>query len=258
MRDLGRRLVIALGIVVAAAAAVGYAWIAGGIAQPLGVGLGSVERPSEDGALPFRLEDGRPAWIVSRDDEVRVLDARVPTAPGEPGRLVAWCGAADGVFLDVAGGATFSPDGRPLDDGSDRGLTVYPTTERDGGATLDIGRDDTVAPPASGDPGSTGCPAGAPRTTHRPAADEIFDPTVAADEEPRGWVWLEGRLTVRDGEPFLCDGLEGACVTGAPAAGIDPALIPGGEAELAGIFVGRVEDGAIDDLSVVPDLGGSS
>jgi hypothetical protein len=257
MRDLGRRLVIALGIVVAAAAAVGYAWIAGGIAQPLGVGLGSVERPSDDGAHPFRLEDGRPAWIVSRGEDVLVLDARAPTSPGELGRLVAWCGEADGVFVDILGDATFGPDGQPVGD-ADRGLLVYPTADRDGGAMLDIGRDATVAPVASDAPATAGCPPGRARTIHRPAANEIFDPTVAGDEEPRGWVWLEGRLTLRDGEPFLCDGLDGSCTTGAAVGGIDPALIPGGEAELAGVFIGRVDDGAIVDLSVVPDLGGSS
>ena len=258
MRDLGRRLVLAIGIVVAAAAAVGYAWIAGGIAQPLGVGVGSVEQPSDLGAYPFTFDDGRPAWVVRSADGTRVLDARVPVDPGEPGRLAAWCGGPEGVFIDLVGGATFAPDGRLLDGPARGGLLVHPTAETDGGAILEIGRDPSPAPVASAEPVGLDCQPGTPTRGHVPDAAEIFDPSVAADEEPPGWVWIEGRLAVQDAEAVLCDGLSGACATAAPVRGIDPALVPDGEAELAGIFIGRVEDGAIADPSYVPDLGGSS
>ena len=82
---------------------------------------------------------------------------------------------------------------------------------------------------------------------------EIFDPSVAVDEEPPGWIWLEGTLVAADDEARLCDGLEDGCDAWAVATGIDPATVT----ETRGQFIGRVRDGAIAGLIIVPDLGGS-
>lgn len=260
MRDLGRRLLIAIGIVLAAAVAVGYAWIAGGIAQPLGAALGSVERPSTDGAFPFQLEDGRPAWVVSAGDEAWVLDARAPVSDGRPGRLVGWCGGAEGVFLDVLDGTTYAATGAVIGGPDTGGLLRYPVTPADGGRTLRVGREAAPVPASSGgdEPVALDCPPGTPWTVHRAPSAEVFDPSVAANEEPRGWVWLEGTLVAVGDQALLCDGLDAGCATGAVARGIDPARVPADDRRLAGIFIGRVEDGAIVDLSFVPDRGGSS
>ena len=91
---------------------------------------------------------------------------------------------------------------------------------------------------------------------HVPDADEVFDPSVAADEEPPGWIWLEGRLVAAGGQALLCDGHGGDCATGAVVRGIDPAtiaddtlgydgLLPGSRARRrhrgAALLVGRGE-----------------
>jgi hypothetical protein len=99
------------------------------------------------------------------------------------------------------------------------------------------------------------CVEGSAWVAHAPDPDEIFDPSVALDEEPPGWIWIEGRLEAADGGVRLCDGLDGPCATSAVVAGIDPATLE----PLTGIFHGRVRDGALRDLSIlppVPDAGG--
>lgn len=254
MRDLGRRLLIGLAVVAAAVMAVGYAFIAGRIAAPLQSDLGTFPVPEESGAQAVLLADGRPAFIVAADGEVTVLDARGRHAANAPGRLVAWC--EGGIFLDLIEGATYAADGQLLGGPAPGGLVVYPVRSVDGGTRFTIEADGVAAGSAPGEPPALDCPADR-RVVHRPDADEVFDPSVAADEEPPGWVWLEGRLGSAGGEPVLCDGLDGACATFAPVGGIDPALIPRDERALSGSFIGRVQDGVIVELNFVPDPGGT-
>ena len=86
---------------------------------------------------------------------------------------------------------------------------------------------------------------------HEPRRGEVFDPSVAAEEEPPGWVWMEGRLVAAGGQALLCD--PGAdCVSGAVARGIDPAKVLAAGSGLDGLFYGRIRDGAIDELQYVP------
>jgi hypothetical protein len=88
------------------------------------------------------------------------------------------------------------------------------------------------------------------RLVHRPEAGEIFDPSVAADEEPPGWVWLEGSLVAIRGQVLLCDA-GGDCGTGMVAHGIDPAKVGIDGLDFDGLFLGRVRDGAIEELQYV-------
>jgi hypothetical protein len=255
MRDLGRRLLIGLAVVAAAVMAIGYAFIAGRIAAPIQSDLGTFPVPDAPGVQAVLLADGRPAFIVVADDEVTVLDARGRHAANAPGRLVAWC--EDGTFLDLVDGASYAADGRLLGGPSPDGLVAYPVRALDEGARFTVEADGIAAGSASGEPTALDCPMNR-WVVHRPDADEVFDPSVAADEEPPGWVWLEGSLRAEDGEPILCDGLDGACATFAPVGGIDPALIPADEQALRGSFIGRVQDGVIVELNFVPDPGGPS
>ena len=87
---------------------------------------------------------------------------------------------------------------------------------------------------------------------HEPADGEAFDPSVAAEEEPPGWIWLEGHLEAIGGQTLLCDGPANACATGAVVPGIDPAKVAALDQPMAGLFLGRVGDGAIDELHFVP------
>ena len=255
MRDLGRRLLIGLAVVASAVMAIGYAFIAGGIATPIQSDLGTFSVPDAPGAQAVLLADGRPAFIVSTRNDVTVVDARAPHPAGSPGRLVAWCGSM--LFLDPVDGTTYGEDGQRLEGPGSDGLVVYQARPLDDGASFVVSGEGASAPTSTGEPLALPCPA-TRWVTHRPEADEIFDPSVAADEEPPGWVWLEGGLRTQGGEPILCDGLDGDCPASAPVGGIDPALIPSGEQALIGSFIGRVRDGVIVELQYVPHSGGPS
>lgn len=255
MRDLGRRLLIGIAVVAAAVMAIGYALIAGRIAAPIESDLGTFTMPGDAGVQAVLLADGRPAFIVARDDEVAVIDARGRHGTGAPGRLVAWCEAA--IFLDPLDGATYAADGRLLDGPGSDGLVVYPVRRLDDGARFVVTGEGASAPASAGKRPALDCPP-ARWTVHRPDAGEIFDPSVAAGEEPPGWIWLEGRLRADGGETMLCDGLAGECATFGPVGGINPALVPDDDRALVGSFIGRVRDGVIVDLNFVPDPGGPS
>jgi hypothetical protein len=254
MRDLGRRLLIGLAVVAAAVMAIGYAFIAGRIATPIESDLGTFEVAAEPGARAVLLADGRPAFIVVSEGDVIVVDARGRHAAGAPGRLVAWCDNTTPYFTDPLDDATYAADGTRLAGSTGPGLVRYPVTDADG-SRIRVGADGTAAGQLDDFEVPIACEGS--RVVHAPTPGEIFDPSVAADEEPPGWIWLEGRLRAEAGEAILCDGLDGACATYAPVGGIDPALIPGDGQALIGSFIGRVRDGVIVDLNFVPDSGGS-
>jgi hypothetical protein len=104
--------------------------------------------------------------------------------------------------------------------------------------------------PETGGPPDPACPANA-WVMHEARAGETFDPSVAVEQEPPGWIWLEGTARVVDGEVRICDGRTGGCEASADTVGIDPASLRGGTT--SGQFIGRVRDGAIENLILVPD-----
>jgi hypothetical protein len=254
VQDLGGRVVIGLGVIVAAVVALGYVFVYLGIATPPGGDLGTLAVPPAGDVLAARLDDGRPVYVSNIGDEVHVVDARAPHSGGEVAPLLAWC-VAGGTFLDLAGGRSYGADGARLVEGGGTGLTLYRTRPDEDATRVIVEAEAGSAGAAGGDADTAapGCPANSAWVIHTPEEFEIFDPSVAADEEPPGWIWLEGTLGVTDGEARLCDGLGVGCATWAPVTGIDPATDPSVE----GRFIGRVRDGAVEDLVVVPDLGGS-
>jgi hypothetical protein len=253
MRDLGRRLLIGLGVVAVAVMAIGYAYIFGGIATPVGGDLGVLAVPASGTASAVLLDDGRPVFVVNdAEGGVWVIDAQRPQAPGTLGLLISWCPQTRR-FVDPGDGAVYAPDGRLLAGPADRGLVAFASRPApEDPASVVVGSDTELRgqEPAGGEP-----PAGCPGRTvvHEPQPDETFDPSVAAEAEPPGWIWIDGTLRVIDGEVRLCDGQQSACEGFAPAVGIDPASLADDAVGVGGRFIGRVRDGAIEGLILVPD-----
>ena len=256
VRDFGRRLLIALAVIAAGATAIGYAFIAGGIAAPARGERAVLEVPASGMATAAVLDDGRPVFVVNDPDRgVWVVDAQGRQRSGTPAVLVSWCPTTR-IFADPAAGSGFAPNGELRWGPAEGGLVVFATRSApDDPSRVIVGSDTTVQ-------GRGAETDGPPETTcsdsswlvHRPPAGEVFDPSVAVSEEPPGWIWLEGLLAAtNDGGVQLCDAAPADCATGVPVGGIDPATVAGGQG-LEGLFIGRVRDGAIEGLMSVPDL----
>lgn len=255
MSDLGRRLLVGLGVAVAVVAAIGYGFIAGGIASPIRGDRAVLELPPPGGASATVLDDGRPVFIVNDPDlGIRVLDAQRPQPGGGLGVLVAWCPDSR-TLVDLRDGSIFAPNGEVLRGPAADGLVAFASRPvPDDESRVIVGSDTVVqgrAAASAGIPG--GCGGGF--VVHQPQGDETFDPSVAADQEPPGWIWTEGTLRVVGGEVRLCDGLGDPCDAYAETIGIDPATGgPGADVDgIGGRFIGRVRDGVIEGLINVPD-----
>ena len=251
MRDLGGRLLIGLAAVVAGVMAIGYAFIFGGVAAPPG-GLGTLEVPVDGRTVATRLDDGRPVFVTAAGERAWVLDAREPRPPGELDVLVGWC-PEDQAFIGSRPTSIFAADGSLLRGSGTGGMTAHVTTPADGDASrVVVGRETSVRPVAA-EPRvlSYRCGPG-DWVVHSAQPDEIFDPSVAADAEPPGWIWLEGTLMPIGDRSVLCDGINRAdgCPMGVVANGIDPATLAAGG--VAGLFLGRVHDGTIEGLTFAP------
>ena len=252
MRNLGGRLPVVIAGIVAGAMAIGYAFIFSGIAAPVRGDLATLDAPVDDDAVPAILDDGRPVFVVrDPDGAVNVLDAAGRAPTGAPGGLVGWCPESR-LFIDPLDGSTFTADGRLLSGPAATGMVAFAARPAPDATGKVIVGSDTVArgrADSGADDGAGRC--GDPLIVHEPRAGETFDPSVAADAEPPGWIWLEGSLRSVDGEARLCDDDDEACETYAPTLGIDRATLP--DQSVGGRFIGRVRDGAIEGLLLVPD-----
>jgi hypothetical protein len=249
MRDLRRWIPIGLAAAVVSVAAIGYGFIASGVAAPVGGSLGTLAVADVVGAAPVYLADGRPAFVVRTAEAVHVIDARPPVETGTPSALVAWC-PGDQFFFDWVNGGSYGADGGLLGSGVS-GLIVYPTTLNADASEVAVGGRGSPSGPADGDL-SYGCDSDE-AVLHEPVPEEVFDPSVAADEEPPGWIWLEGRLEATGGQALLCDDPAATdCATGAVVRGIDPAKVAELPEPMAGYFMGRIGDGVVDELHYVP------
>ncbi|MDQ3148821.1 MAG: phage minor tail U family protein [Chloroflexota bacterium] len=256
MRDLGHRLLIGLAVLVVAVMAVGYAYIFGGIATPIRGDRATLALPESGTANATILDDGRPVFIVNDPDVgVWVLDAQGRQPQSRLGVAVAWCPETR-LFIDPADGSAYAANGELRWGPAEGGLVAFASRAApDDSSSVIVGSDTSVqgrGPETDGPPETT-CP-GEPWVVHRPRGDETFDPSVAVDQEPPGWIWLEGTVRVVDDAVRLCDGLAGSCDGYAETIGIDPATFTNGGRGAAGLFIGRVGDDAIEGLIFVPDL----
>ena len=253
MRDLGQRLLIGLAVVAAVVMAVGYAFIFGGIATPVRGDRATLDIPASGAATAAILDDGRPVFVVNDPDRgIWVLDAQGRQGANRLGVAVSWC-ATSRLFIDRADGSAYAPHGELRWGPAEGGLVAFasrPVT--DDPSRVIVGSDTSVqgrGAQTDGPPDVT-CPGGA-WIVHEPQAGETFDPSVAVDQEPPGWIWLEGTARAVDGEVRLCDGVADGCNASAPTVGIDPALV--GDGATRGRFIGRVREDAIEGLILVPD-----
>lgn len=252
MRRPLQLLVIGLAAVVVGLMAVGYAFIFRGVATAPDSAPTELEVPALGRVVATALDDGTPVFAVNLPATLAVLDARAPAGAGAVPMLVAWCEEISMFETgrtgegDVAGTLGFEPDGASLGPFQSPGLTRYAVSQSGdrmivlGTTTQARGRIDR--PPD--------CPAGSDRVLHRPEEGEVFDPSVAAESEPPGVIWLEGTLRAVGNQALLCDELgdaSGDCASGAVARGIDPASIPA--AGTSGLFIGVVRDGGITGLA---------
>lgn len=251
VRDLLGRAAIGIGLAATIVMAIGYAYVFNAIGTPPADDLAALDVPADGTAVPALLADRLPAYVASVEGEVVVLDARAPRAANAAAVLLAWC-ASEQAFVDPIGKRAFNARGEPLS-GEGPGLTVFDTRTSEDDARVIVGPTTRTSAGAPITGREVEC-AAEKLTAHAPDADDIFDPSVALDQEPPGWIWLEGTLLAANGEVRLCDGLGGACADWAVASGIDPATVQ----ETRGRFIGRVRDGAIAGIIIVPDLGGSS
>jgi len=257
VRDLGRRLLIGLAVVAAIATAVGYSFIAGGIAAPVRGDRAILDVPASGTAQATILDDGQPVFVVNDPDRgVWVIDAQGRQPSGALPVLVTWCPTAR-IFGDPASGTAYAPDGELRWGNAEGGLVVYATrADPDDASRVIVGSNTTVqgSGPETDGPPETTC-SGSSWVVHEPAPGEVFDPSVAVREEAPGWIWLDGSLQANpDGELRLCDRHAAGCATGAEVVGIDPATLGSGAQGPEGLFVGRVRDDAIEGLMFVPDL----
>ena len=249
MRALRRWIPTGLAVVVVGIAAIGYGLMATDIAAPIGGDLGRVAVPDERGATAVLLSDGRPAFVVRTGDAVHVIDARPPLEAGTPSALVTWC-PGSAYFHDWVNPGTYAADGGLLG-GGPAGLIAYPVAPSADGSEVTVGSDGT--PRGQSDPAESYECDGNEAVMHEPDRNDAFDPSVAVDEEPPGWIWIEGRLEAIGGQALLCDDVDGiGCATGAVVRGIDPAKLAALPEHLSGWFLGRVGDGAIDELHHIP------
>ena len=125
MRDLGRRLLIGLAVVAAGATAVGYAFIAGGIAAPARGDRAVLEVPAGGTARATMLDDGRPVFVVNDPDlGVWVIDAQGRQRAGALPVLAAWCPTTR-MFADPKAGSAYAPDGELRWGPAEGGLIAY-------------------------------------------------------------------------------------------------------------------------------------
>lgn len=254
MSLLRRWAPIAVGVLVVILAALGYSRLAPGIADPNAHLRAMLRQPQAGTASAAFLEDGRPVFITKdRGGGLAVLDAQSSHVPSGMGHLLAWC-PDDGHFEDLFGGSTFAIGGGRIDGPAPTSLRAFgleSLQERPdfiGVTSMTY----EVPQPGTGPPAGAGCPG--PWLLHAPNPSEVFDPSVAVDQEAPGWVWLEGLLIQNGGEVVLCDVTAEGCATFAAVPGIAPAYLAAPGANVRGLYIGRVRDGAIEGLIAVPQL----
>jgi RNA polymerase sigma-70 factor (ECF subfamily) len=251
-----RALTIAIASLVAIAA-VALLWIALRPLRddkPVPGALGVLEAPPVGEVAPGNLEDGRPVFVVHREDGiVEVIDAFSTHDPGGLGKLIAWCPSSRG-FEDPFHGSKWDENGSYLLGPAPTGLATYEATVRNDGRVV-VG---STIPPAGRDSVPTEHIAG-PYCAHYTARvyptlpTAVYpSPSAGVAAAPAGWVTVQGNLLLGStGGAELCDGP--TCADSAPVGGLDTQEIWGEHPwyVIRGTFIARVQDGTLVDITRV-------
>lgn len=259
--DIGRALTISIAVIVTTAV-IALAWIVlrplrGDERTPAAVGL--LDVPPLGQVAPGNLDDGRPVFVVHRDDAtVEVIDAFSSHVPWGLAKLNVWCPSSR-TFDDVFHGSKWNQDGAYLLGPGPTGLVTYETTlEKDGHVLVGS----AIA----------GAPRDAPRTSKvmgafcQTAATAMFptlspamdSPAAAVQAAPDTWVTVRGSLIqyAKNGAELCNIGARrrSTCTGGVPVVGLQ--TFPN-EGRLhgyivSGTFIAQPEDGALAHLTRVP------
>jgi hypothetical protein len=228
--------------------------------------LGVVDVPALGEVAPANLADGRPVFVVHHDDgTVEVIDAFSTHVPWGLAKLVAWCPTSR-TFDDVFHGAKWNEDGAYILGPAPTGLATYRSTIVQDGRVL-VG---PAIPPAPRPSSSREAQPPGPFCTHPATAAGLVyatlptaiseSPADVAASAPSGWVAVRGSLIEggASGAELCALGARAmaTCAAGAPVDGIDVGGLFGpdsGNVVVSGTFITRVHDGALLDITRVPE-----
>jgi hypothetical protein len=227
--------------------------------------------PPRGDVAPVFLADGRPVFVVHHEDgSVSVVDAFSSHRAWGFEELVVWC-ASTRHFVEEAHEAHFDEYGDWHSAGpAPTGLATFAfeVVERDAAgdpASIRVLAMQEPSPEGSApvtDPSRPAfCPPDDEFVGHTIDGSVIWDsPADAAAAQPGGWIALEGTLLVAsDGFVQLCAEVQGErCEEGAVVRGIDGVgllvnvlrPLPGTGYEEPGLWLARVRDGILDDLTL--------
>jgi len=253
-----RAVTIAVALMVAIAA-LAIAWIAFRPVHGTVPGaLGELDVPPPGEVAPANLDDGRPVFVVHRDDgTVEVIDAFSTHVPGGLGKLVAWCPSSR-TFTDVYHGSKWNEDGGYYLGPAPTGLVTYETAvQRDG---------HVVVGPAIA-PGSRAAAEHMHLSGPFCQTDESLVlatlPTAVSDspigvvaQAPSGWVAVRGKLVWASNGAELCapNAPKDTCADAAEVVALDPNTFESKPLVVDGTFIARVQDGTLVDLTRAPQL----
>jgi hypothetical protein len=224
-------------------------------------GLGVVDVPPLGQVAPANLADGRPVFVVHRDDgTVEVIDGYSTHVPWGLAKLVAWCSTSR-TFDDVFHGARWSESGTYISGPAPTGLATYESTIHPDGRVLVGSRIPPAPRPSSGEVHADGplCMTSA-NLEYATLPTKVSDsPAHVVASAPVGWVAVRGQL-IRGSSTGaeLCTLLargSAACAEGARVEGIDVRGLfdQDPRSVISGTFIARVQDGSLVDLTRVPE-----
>ncbi len=254
-------ITVALAVSIAILAA---AWIAIGPlhrATILPAGSNVLDVPPIGEVAPANLDDGRPVFVVHHEDgTVSVIDAFSTHVPWGLAKLVVWCPSSR-TFDDLFHGGRWNEDGDYLYGPPPSGLATFETTIL-GDGRVEVGAEIPSAPRGAAgpqfQPRGPFCDSTSAMVLPKLPTEVFTSPSAVVGAQPTGWVAVKGQLVETGAsEVELCSVFTTGpgCPDGAPVEGIDVSGLFRDQPQLVipGTFIARVKNGALVDLTRVPE-----
>jgi hypothetical protein len=196
--------------------------------------------------------------VHHKDGSLSVIDGISTHVPWGLAKAVTWCSTSR-TFEDVYHGSKWTEDGVYMLGPAPTGLATYETNVV-GDGTVEVGAQ--LAPSPRGTATDFTPPGpfcnGSPDMIYASLPSDRFDsPAAAIEASPDGWIAVRGRLAATIPGDVLCStdpSQKGpVCADSAWVDGLD--LPPVGdlpESVTSGLFLARVQDGSLVDLTRVP------